>query len=86
MDSSYPPRLTVEEEDAGEGTPQLQTVWWTVNDQVVTKAQQGQTVKANIRIKAGGGAVQGQVTIRIRKDIALWPDEDHKVQTFAVSL
>ena len=86
MDSSYPPRLAVREEEIGEGIPLLQDVWWTVNDKLVTEAQQGQTVRGNVRIKADRGAIQGQVTIRIRKDIALWPDEDHKVQSFAVSL
>lgn len=86
MDSSYPPRLAVREEGTEEGMPLLQDVWWTANDEVVIDAQQGQTVRANVRIKADGGAVQGQITIRIRKDIALWPDEDHKVHSFAVSL
>lgn len=85
MPSSYPPRLTVNEE-VTEGAPSLLNVWWTVNDQVVTVAQKGQTVKANIRIRAQGGSVKGIITIRIRKDIALLPDEDHKVQSLTLSL
>ena len=86
MESSYPPRLKVNEKETTGGIPSLQDVWWTVNDEVVTEAKQGQTVKAHIKIKAEGGNVEGTVTIRIRKDIALLPDEDYKVQSFHISL
>jgi len=86
MESSYPPRLKVVEEASGEGTPSLQNAWWTVDNQVVTEAKQGQTVKAHILIKAVGGRVKGTVTIRIRKDLALLPDEDYKVESFYIDL
>lgn len=86
MDDTYPPRLTVKAEAPTEGTPSLQNVWWTVNNQVVTQSQQGQTVKAHVRIKALGGSVQGTITVRVRKDIAFLPDEDHKVKSFSITL
>lgn len=99
MADTYPPRLTVqgvsqekpEEEpekppEEHAGTPSLQNVWWTVNDQAVTEAKQGQTVKANVRIKAEGGSIQGTITVRIRKDRPLLPDEEYKVQSFFISL
>jgi len=86
MENTYPPRLRVNEEAPTKGTPSLQNVWWTVNDQIVIEAQQGQTVKAHVQIRAVGGSVQGTVTVRIRKDIALLPDEDYKVQSFYLEL
>jgi len=86
MESSYPPRLRVYEEAQSEGTPSLQNVWWTVNAKIVTEALQGQTVKAHMLIKAVGGAVKGTVTVRIRKDLALLPDEDYIVQSFQLDL
>jgi len=86
MPSTYPPRLRVNEAPQARGIPSLQSVRWTVNDKVVTEAQQGQTVKAHVQIKAIGGAVKGTVTIRIRKDLALLPDEDYVVQSFQLDL
>ena len=82
QENKYPPRLRVYEKARGEGDPLLQKVWWTVGDKIVTEAEQGDTVKAHVQIKAVGGAVEGTVTIRIRKDLALLPDEDHVVQSF----
>ncbi|MEM3384784.1 MAG: LEA type 2 family protein [Nitrososphaeria archaeon] len=84
MDNSYPPRLTVRETPAGK--PILQNVWWTVDGKIVTQVLQGQTVEAHVQIKAEGGNVQGTITIRIRKDLTLLPDEDYKVQTFTIDL
>jgi len=86
MPSTYPPRLRVNEASQAKGIPVIQSIWWTVNDQVVTEAKQGQTVKAHVQIKAAGGAVRGTVTIRIRKDLALLPDEDYVVQSFQLNL
>jgi len=86
MEDSYPPRLRANERAPTEGTPSLQNVWWTVNDQGVTEAHQGQTVMGHVQIKAVGGTVEGTVTIRIRKDITLLPDEDYKVQSFHLDL
>jgi hypothetical protein len=86
MESSYPPRLKVVEEISEEGTPSLQNVWWTVNEQIVTEAKQGQTVKAHIQVRAVGGNVKGTLTIHIRKDLALLPDEDYKAESFNIDL
>ncbi|MCD6263737.1 hypothetical protein J7L60_04955 [Candidatus Bathyarchaeota archaeon] len=86
MPGTYPPRLLVNEEVPIEGTPSLENVWWTIDDQVVTEAQQGQTVKAHVQIRAVDGSVQGTVTVHIRKDLALLPDEDYKVQSFYLDL
>jgi LEA14-like dessication related protein len=83
MPSSYPPRLTVTQT---EGTPSITNFWWTINDQIVTVAQQGQTVVAHVLIKAEGGALDGDVTVHVRKDLALSPDEDYVVQSFSLSL
>jgi len=91
MDNFYPPRLIVTEtpeepEQPTEGTPSVVDVWWTVDDQVVTFCQQGQTVIANVKIMANGGSVSGAITVHVRKDIPYLPDEDHVTQSFSVSL
>ncbi|MEM1989243.1 MAG: LEA type 2 family protein [Candidatus Bathyarchaeia archaeon] len=86
MESSYPPRLAVRETQIPSGMPSLQSAWWTVNGQAVTKVRQGQTVTAHVKITAVGGRAQGTITLRIRKDLALLPDEDYKVQSFSIDL
>jgi hypothetical protein len=83
MPSSYPPRLTVTQT---EGNPSITNVWWTINNQIVTVAQQSQTVTAHVVIKAEGGTVNGNVTVHVRKDLALSPDQDFVVQSFSLSL
>jgi LEA14-like dessication related protein len=86
MPDTYPPRLTVIEQQTPTGTPSLQNVWWTINNQIVTEALQGQTVIAHIQIKAISGRVQGLITVHIRRDIVLLPDEDHTIQSFNIDL
>ena len=83
MPSSYPPRLTVTQT---EGNPSITNVWWTINSQIVTVAQQGQTVTAHVLIKAEGGTLNGNATVHVRKDLALLPDQDYVVQSFFLSL
>jgi len=85
MENSYPPRLKVSEAPIG-GIPLLQKAWWTVDNQVVTEAKQGQTVKAHVLVKAIDGNLKGILTIRIRKDLALLPDEDYEVESFSINV
>ncbi len=93
MSDDYPPRLVVnspeeepEEEESTIGIPLIQNVWWTVGDQVVSEASQGHIVKGHVRIKAYGGGISGMVTVRIRKDKALLPDEDYVYDSFPITL
>lgn len=88
MSDSYPPRLNVIREVSPEptGTPSIQSVWWTVNNYIVTEAVKDQTVNANVRISAVDGQISGVVTIRIRKDIALLPDEDYVIKSYNINL
>lgn len=43
-------------------------------------------MKAHILVKAVGGSLKGTLTIRIRKDLALLPDEDYKVESFNIDI
>jgi hypothetical protein len=52
----------------------------------VMEAKQGDMVTAYVTVEAVGGYFEGSVTVRIRKDMAFLPDEDHKVESFQLSL
>jgi hypothetical protein len=59
----------------------ITNAWWSV-----TEAKQGDMVTAYVTVEAVGGYFEGSVTVRIRKDMAFLPDEDHKVESFQLSL
>jgi len=86
MDNSYPPRLRVTAAPLPQGTLVVESAWWTVDGRVVTTARVGQTVTAHVRVRAVGGRVEELVRVRVRKDLALRPDEDYVVSTFTVKL
>jgi len=65
--------------------PIVQEAFWDVDGQRVTTAKVGVEVKAHVRIKATEEYV-GLVVVRIRKDIALWPDSDYQVLSVPVNL
>jgi LEA14-like dessication related protein len=81
----YPPRLRVAAPPP-QGTLVVESAWWTVSGRVVTTARVGQTVTAHVRVRAVGGRVEELVRVRVRKDLALRPDEDYAVSTFTVKL
>jgi hypothetical protein len=81
----YPPRLRVTAPPS-QGTLVVESAWWTVSGRVVTTARVGQTVTAHVRVRAVGGRVEELVRVRVRKDLALRPDEDYAVSTFTVKL
>jgi LEA14-like dessication related protein len=82
----YPPRLRVTAAPPPQGTLVVESAWWTVSGRVVTTARVGQTVTAHVRVRAVGGRVEELVRVRVRKDLALRPDEDYAVSTFTVKL
>jgi len=86
MPVSYPPRLQVAAVPPPQGVLVVESAWWTVGGKVVTTARVGQTVTAHIRVRAIGGSVEELVRVRVRKDLALRPDEDYAVGTFTVKL
>jgi LEA14-like dessication related protein len=86
MDDSYPPRLRVTAAPPSQGTLVVESAWWTVDGKVVTTARVGQTVTAHVRVRAVGGRVEELVRVKVRKDLALRPDEDYAVSTFTVKL
>uniref|UniRef100_A0A7C3SMU8 Late embryogenesis abundant protein LEA-2 subgroup domain-containing protein n=1 Tax=Thermofilum pendens TaxID=2269 RepID=A0A7C3SMU8_THEPE len=86
MANSYPPRLRVTAAPPPQGALVVESAWWTVGGRVVTTAWLGQTVTAHVRVRAIGGDVEELVRIKVRKDLALRPDEDYAVGTFRVKL
>jgi len=65
--------------------PMVEEVFWDVDGQRVTTASVGLTVKAHVRIIATEEYV-GLVVVKIRKDVALWPDSDYQVLSVPISL
>ena len=89
MSNSYPPRLTVNEPlelPEPTGYPVVQSAWWEVGGVPVTEASQGQSVTAVIRLMSVGGLSEGYVTVRIRGDYALLPDDDVIVNSYQITL
>jgi len=84
MPDTYPPRLVVESEKVG--APSVISVWWTTTRGTVTEVEQGENVQAHIRIKAINGDIAGSITIKVRKDIPLLPDQDHMIKSYTVTL
>lgn len=84
MPSTYPPRLKVT--ILSQGEPEISNVFWVVGSTKVTTAKVGDRVEAHVKIRAVNGPLEGYVTVRVRKDIALAPDKDHQVQTFSISV
>jgi len=82
MPNTYPPRLIV---GAG-GIPLVVDAWWTTPAGIVTEVKKGEIVQAHVCIKASGGYLEGTVTVRVRKDLVLLPDEDYKTQNYEISL
>lgn len=63
------------------GTLYVTDAGWSTRE-----AKQGDVVTAYVTVEAVGGYFEGTITVRIRKDFAFLPDEDHKVESFPISL
>jgi len=81
QENKYPPRLSVIS-----GILSLVEAYWTVGESRVTSCKLGDEVVAHIVLRASNAPVEGIVKIKIRKDIAIGPDEDVKVASFNVFL
>jgi len=66
-------------------SPTVQEVFWRVDGQKVTTANVGVEVEAHVVVKATEEYV-GSIVVKIRKDIAFWPDSDYSVKTVPVNL
>jgi len=69
-----------------DGSVQVVEAYWVVDGVRVTQAKVGQTVYARVVVSAVGGATEGEVTIKIRKDWVASPDTDFTYGTTRVSL
>jgi len=84
MDSSYPPRLKVT--IRSQGSPQVIDYYWIVGGQKVTSCALGSRVEGHVIIKAVNGPLEGYLSMKIRKDIALLPDQDFVVDAISISV
>lgn len=65
--------------------PIVQEAFWQVDEQRITTASVSSEVEATVAVKATEQYV-GSIVIKIRKDVALWPDSDYHVLTVPVDL
>jgi len=65
--------------------PIVREAFWRVDDQRVTSARLGEKVEAVIVVRATEEYV-GSIVVKIKKDIAFWPDSDYHIATIPVSL
>lgn len=65
--------------------PTVREAFWLVGDQKISTASLGEKVEARIVIKTAEEYV-GSIVVKIRKDIAWWPDSDYHVSTIPVNL
>jgi len=66
-------------------SPSVQEVFWQVGGANVTEASVGDDVEAHAVIKASAEYV-GSMVLKIRKDVAFWPDSDYSTKTVPVNL
>jgi hypothetical protein len=65
--------------------PIVEEAFWQVDGQRLTDARFGEKVKAIVVVKPVEEYV-GSIVVKVRKDIAWWPDSDYQVSTVPVSL
>jgi hypothetical protein len=63
----------------------VQEVFWQVGGANVTEASLGDDIQAHAVIKANEEYV-GSIVLKIRKDVAFWPDTDYSTKTVPVNL
>ena len=61
-------------------------MYWLYNDEPVNQVPPDSKVKALIMLKAVGGTVDGNVTIIIKRDLVLMPDETYMKYVTNISL
>jgi hypothetical protein len=66
-------------------SPSVQEVFWQVGGANVTEASVGDDIEAHAVIKATKEYV-GSVVVKVRRDVAFWPDSDYSTKTVPVNL
>ena len=79
--SQYPPRLEV-----FEGSLTIDEVYWTVGVNRVTSCEKGDVVRAHVQVRAMNAALEDDVVVKIRKDVAFLPDSDDTINNFHIEL
>ena len=65
--------------------PTVQGVFWQLNGSNVATVHVGDEVEAHVVVKATQ-EFSGSIVIKIRKDVAYWPDSDYSLKTIPVNL
>ena len=74
------------------GLPRIKEGYWEVNRERVTEAQKGQEVKAHIIVSTTNFSsiehdkVEGTITMRIKKDLRFWFDQEYAKKTWDIQL
>lgn len=79
--SSYPPRLRVIE-----GSLEVEEIYWTSGGNVISSCEVGDLIQAHVILGAYDARVEDEITIKIRKDIPLWSDEDFAASSYTILL
>jgi hypothetical protein len=79
--SSYPPRLRVIE-----GTLDVEEVYWTVSGVIISSCEVDDVVQAHIKLGALNAALDDDIVIKVRKDLALSLDTDVLTQNHHIFL
>jgi len=66
-------------------SPIVEEASWKVNGSKVTSVTLGSSVEARVVVKAVA-EYEGSIVVKVRKDIALWPDSDYAVSPMPLSL
>jgi hypothetical protein len=79
--SSYPPRLSVIE-----GTIEVEEVYWTLDGVRTSSCDVDDIVQAHIKLGALNAALDDDIVIKVRKDLALLPDTNVLTQNHHIFL
>lgn len=86
MPDNYPPRLTVGGGEPVQGSLSVTNAWWSKSGSTVTSVEYGEDVDCKVTVKAVGGPFSGDVSVNVKRDLALAFDEIHASRIFSVSL
>lgn len=68
------------------GRLEVSAIYWVYNGEYVYEVPQGSNVMVKVVLTAVGGDVEGLITVRVKKDLALMPDQVYTEHSEYISL